>query len=324
MLQVNARILATGFSGLQRYLGEVLREWEACGHAVSVARAPRLLAKGVAGHLWEQGRSWGGDRLWSPANTGPMRHRDQVLTVHDLAPLDHPEWFSRSVVAYWRWVFPRVVRSCRVVICISSFTRERLLAQVPGLRAEVVVIPNGVRLPAPMPGTGGGRYLLAVGALDPRKNLDALLAAWQRALPTLPSDLELRVVGPRRLYARGAPAEVVGTRVRHLGFLSDADLATAYAGCQGLVSVPLYEGFGLPPLEALAHGRRCLVSDIPVHREIYGEVCDLVPPRDHAALAAGLARLARADPGDPGIRRAFAAERTWRIAAERIWAVTAR
>ena len=71
------------------------------------------------------------------------------------------------------------------------------------------------------------------------------------------------------------------------------------------------------------NGRRCLISDIPVHREIYGDVCDLVRPRDHAALAEGLARLARPDPGDPGVRRGFAAGRTWRVTAERIWAITA-
>src|SRR5207248_1127994 len=188
---------------------------------------------------------------------------------------------------------PRVARAARLVIAVSEFTRRELI-ELLGLPAERIrVIPNGVGAPfAPEGPAAEGEYVLAVGTLEPRKNLGAAQQAAQRL------GVELRVVG-----AKGwGGVQVNGW----LGRVSDERLAELYRGARCLLYPSLYEGFGIPVLEAMACGTPVVTSAGGATEEVAGGAAVLVDPRDVASIAAGIEEaIARRDElRVTGLRRA--------------------
>ncbi len=245
------------------------------------------------------------DVLHCPTFRGPVRSRvPVVVTVHDLAVLRHPGTFNQWTRRYSRLAVPRVARAARRVIAVSEFTRGEIveLLGVPADRLRV--IPNAVGEPFGREGPAAtGDYVLAVGTLEPRKNL----AAAQQAAGRL--GVELKVVG-----AQGwGGVEVDGW----LGRISDEELAALYRGARCLVYPSLYEGFGIPVLEAMACGTPVVTSTGGATEEVAGGAAVLVDPHDPTAIAAGIEEaVARRDElRARGLERA--ARFTWgRVAAE--------
>ena len=209
----------------------------------------------------------------------------------------------------------RVARSLAAVIAVSEFTRDELV-ELLGVREERVhVVPNGVGPPfTPAGAAASGEYVLAVATLEPRKNLDRLVQAFERA------DLggcELRVVG-----ASGwGDVTVGGPNIRWLGEVPDEELAALYRGALCVAYVSLYEGFGLPVLEAMACGAPVVASTAPALRELGGDAVVAVDPLDPDAIADGLeeAIARRDDLRLRGLERAGGF--TWQRTAEQTAAV---
>jgi len=253
-----------------------------------------------------------------------------VLTVHDLIADVLPE----SVPLRARAAFRRIYRSAAVadrVIAVSETTRRDLLERYPLPAERVVVIGNGVSAPFAAHGRPAGRprdpFLLYVGGLDPSKNVPFLLevlAEVRRQVPTMRLALAGET-GPRqeaiRERARGAGlAEAVDL----LGFVEDARLAAAYGDAAAFLFPSLYEGFGLPPLEAMA--ARCPVVASPggALPEVLGDAAWIAPLGDAAAWARAVVTLHR----DVGRRRALveagaarAASFTWEAVGRKTWDV---
>ena len=334
MMLLNARILQAPMTGVGRYLDEVLAAWP--GERPCRIEPPESAAQGIKGHAWEQlvlPAHVGRNLLWSPVHSGPLLVANQVVTVHDVVALDHPEWLNPGFARWYRFMLPRLVRRARHVIAISEFTRDRLIRRT-GLAADSVsVIHNGVSArfrPATAQarqrmrtalGLEHVRYLLSVGTLEPRKNLAGLLRAWVRALPDLPVDLELVIAGaPGRssVFAEASLGDLP-SRVRLVGRIDDAMLPALYAEAEWFVYLSLYEGFGLPPLEAMACGTPVIVSDIPVFREVAGDAAVTVAPRDMAAVVDAMVHAV----ADPTQHRTLA-ERGLAQASKFDWRETAR
>jgi glycosyltransferase involved in cell wall biosynthesis len=243
----------------------------------------------------------------------PLRSRlPVVVTVHDLALLRQPELFTPWVRLYGATLLRRVVRAAARLIAVSEFT-AREVTELCGVPAERVrVVPNGAGEPfAPEGPAAGGDYVLAVATLEPRKNLPRLAEATRRL------GLELRVVG-----ARGwGGVEVGGDGVRWLGEPDDDEVARLYRGALCVAYPSLYEGFGLPVLEALRCGAPVVTSAGTAMEEVADGAAELVDPRDVAAIAAGIERaIARRDElAARGPERAAAF--TWAAAAEETVAV---
>ena len=220
------------------------------------------------------------DVLHCPTYRGPVRSPvPLVVTVHDLAVFRHPEAFNRWSRTYSRVVVPRVLGAARRVIAVSEFTRGELREVLGIPDAKIRVVPNAVGPEFDPHGSAdGGEYVLAVGTLEPRKNL-ARLAEAARA-----TGVELRVVG-----ARGwGGVEVSGNGVRWLGDVPDARLAELYRGAACVAYPSLYEGFGMPVLEAMACGVPVVTSAGGATEEVAGGAAVLVDPLDPASIAAGL------------------------------------
>jgi len=232
---------------------------------------PRLRAKEI-------------DVLHCPTFRGPFRSKTPlVVTVHDLAVLRHPEWFNRWSRTYSRFAVPRVVRAASRVIAVSEFTKRELV-EVLGVPPEKVrVVPNGVE---PVFKPGGkrekGDYALAVGTLEPRKNLERIAAAVEG---------ELRIAGLPGWGDIRLPPNVV-----LLGELPDEELAALYRGARCLVYASLYEGFGIPVAEALACGCPIVTSAGSAMAEFAGDDATYVDPTDVDSIREGIARVSRPTP----------------------------
>src|SRR5207244_3909396 len=192
------------------------------------------------------------DVLHCPTYRGPFGDRlPVVVTVHDLAVFRHPEAFNRWSRWYGPRVVPRVVRAARVVIAVSRFTKRELIDVLGVPEDKIRVIPHAVEDAFTPDGPAAeGDYVLTVGTLEPRKNLPRVLEAARRA------GVELRVVG-----ARGwGGVELGGNGVRWLGEVPDDELAELYRGARCFAYPSLYEGFGIPVLEAMACGTPVVTS----------------------------------------------------------------
>ncbi len=223
----------------------------------------------------------GVDVLHCPTFRGPLRSPSVplVVTVHDLAVLRHPETFNQWSRRYSRLCVPRVVQAARLVIAVSEFTRRELVALLGAPEEKIRVVPNGVPAAFRPDGPAAeGDYVLAVGTLEPRKNLARTVEAARRL------GLELRVVGA---VGWGGVA-VGGEGVHWLGEVPDDRLAALYRGARCLVYPSLYEGFGLPVVEAMACGTPVVTSATGATAEIAGGAAVLVDPLDVEAIAAGV------------------------------------
>ncbi|HZQ16235.1 MAG TPA: glycosyltransferase family 1 protein, partial [Gaiellaceae bacterium] len=234
--------------------------------------ATSRLRTAAADALWYPRLRAEADVLHCPTFRGPFRAAQPlVVTVHDLAVLRHPEWFNRWTRTYSRVAVPRVVAAAHRVIAVSEFTRRELveLLRVPG--EKIRVVPNAVEDVFTADGPRAeGDYVLAVGTLEPRKNLHRIAAA---------VDGELRVVGARGWGGVEPPANVTW-----LGEVSDEELARLYRGARCLVYASLYEGFGLPVAEALACGCAIVTSADSAMAELAGADAVYVDPTDVGAI----------------------------------------
>jgi alpha-1,3-rhamnosyl/mannosyltransferase len=300
-------------AGTARYLRGLL-EWN--DYVQLSFGGPGRLSAAVRDALWYPltlpRRARGLDVLHCPTFRAPVRSDvPVVVTVHDLAVLRHPGTFNQWTRRYSRLAVPRVARAARRLIAVSEFTRREIVELLGVPEDSIRVIPNAVGAPFEPGGAAAqGDYVLAVATLEPRKNLAAAQDAARRA------GVELRVVG-----ARGwGGVDVDGW----LGFVSDDELAALYRGARCLVYPSLYEGFGLPVLEAMACGTPVVTSAGGATEEVAGGAAVLVDPRDPASIAAGIEQaLARHDElAAGGLERArgFSWERvaaeTWQVYEE--------
>jgi len=404
-ITVNTRVLSHPVTGVERYTLELLQRF---GDSV-VRIAPQAALGGIRGHAWEQlvlPMRVGNDLLFSPCNTGPLAVANQVLTIHDVAALDHPEWLNAKFALWYRWLTPRLARRVKHIIAVSEFTRSRIIAHTGVAPEKITVIANGVDLrfrpmepeaiqealvPLALPSR---RYVLSLGSIEPRKNLPRLLEAWGKILPTLPEDVWLVVAGARntrvfrsmttdhgsKVYP-GAPGSNGGNggdspqrhkdtkddiekqesriqnpeakcqipnanssrsvplpkpsgsclldsgfcepgaqlRVHFTGRVADELLPALYAGAMAFAYLSVYEGFGLPPLEAMAAGTPVITGNLTSIPEVVGEAGMMVDPLDVDAIARGLKELVenqelRSRLGEAGVERAK--QFTWDKAAE--------
>lgn len=303
---INGRFLTQPMTGVQRYAMNVTRAMSAVLAArgesaplltVPDAEDPRLAGTPLrtvgpaGGHAWEQfvlPRAWPG-RLLNLCNTAPALKADQVVCIHDANVFNAPESYSASFRTFYRTLQPLLARRAARIATVSSFSAGQIANHLSVRASDIVVLPNGhehvhawdprqaVRAPAALDRDADGLerpFVLALGSRARHKNLDLLL----KLAPAL-GELGLDLVvagGQATIYA----AEDLrrGENVRHLGFVTDHDLAYLMERALCLAFPSLTEGFGLPALEAMARGCPVVSTDRASLPEICGSAALLAPP----------------------------------------------
>lgn len=263
------------------------------------------------------------DVLHSPVNVMPFFSPcASVVTVHDLSFLLHPGMHASQRNFYLKSGTAFSVCRCNAVITFSQSVRGEVVKQY-GVEAKKIaaipLAPTAASRAAPVPTRGP--YFLCVGTLEPRKNLQLALEAFARIRERIPH--ELIVVG-----AKGWRFENLFESVRRLGidgrtvftgYVDDTSLASLYAYAEALIYPSLYEGFGLPPIEAMAHGCPVIVSSTPSLVELTGDAAVQVDPHDVGGMVAALLRVA-----EDHVWREDLARRSLQRAARFSWERTAR
>lgn len=303
-IALNARFYSHTPTGMQRYGIEMA---ERMSDMLDVLRPDGSL-RGAKGHLWEQmylPAKTGGRLLWSPNNTGPLAVGRQVCTIHDIIPIEHPEWFNRNFSSWYQWLLPKLVHRVLHIITVSQFTKDRLCERFKIPSHKISVIWNGVdesfrpsseeeiqamRIDAGIP---QGRYILSLGSLEPRKNLRRLLAAWELLFAELPEDVHLVIAGSKgdSLVFADNSLGPIPPRVHFAGYVAQTQLPALYSGALALVYPSLYEGFGLPPLEAMACGCPVVTSNNTSLLEVVNDAALLVDPFNIESIAEGIFRM---------------------------------
>lgn len=313
-IYINGRFLTQVPSGMHRFALCLLLAWdrlrakqaEATRPTVTVitpqeVKDPPHLAtmafqtvSGLQGHPWEQTQLLWASRngvLVSLTSAGPVLHRNHVVVMHDAGIFAVPENFSGKYRALHRFLRPLLAKSARQLATVSDFSRQELARYCHVAPERFAVIPNSAEHvlgaaadPSILARSGltKNRYFLVVGNQSPNKNLQAAAHALQ--LATLPG-YDLAVVGLSSAKIFGSAAEPVGSNVKLLGRVDDSELRALYENATALIFPSIYEGFGIPPLEAMTLGCLVISSNSSAMPEILGADALLVDPTDHRAIA---------------------------------------
>lgn len=317
-ISVNGRFLGRPISGVERYGREILLAWDAMlGADESHPPVRILLPKGVepdlplrhmtfasigrlSGHAWEQielAAAARHDVLISLANAGPLFHRRHIAVIHDAAVFRFPQNYGWRYSLFHRLMNSLLARNARLMT-VSNFSQGELARFLHVDHDAITLCPNGSehlgriipddsiiqRLPlADQP------FVLAVGSISKNKNLPALLKAWEIARIT---GMKLVIAGPvaQRIFGT-QPSLPTLPGVIMAGRVTDAELTALYRRAAAFIFPSRYEGFGIPPLEAMYNGCPVFASDIPSVREICGDAATYFPHDQPEILAQILSHI---------------------------------
>ena len=318
---VNARFLCQPLSGVQRFASEILTALDrnlcvdpelaaAIGPVVALhpegilrqpiwRQIPTVQVGRTRGHIWEQGTLYQESKngfLISLGNSGPLRHPAQIVALHDANIWEIPDAFSLGYKLLHRTMRPILAKRAKKLLTVSNFSAGALAKHVKISRDQFSVIPNGanhilgvVADPRILQTHGLHQqdFLLSVGNLTPNKNIEKLIQAHSLAGPLV---LPLVIVGG---VASGVETQrlTATSRVKFLGRVSDGALRALYEQSAGFVFPSLYEGFGIPPLEAMQLGAPVLATNRTAVPEILQDGAMYFDPTNVEKMALALQKF---------------------------------
>jgi glycosyltransferase involved in cell wall biosynthesis len=314
-IYINGRYLGRPVTGVERF-GTNILEWIDRGIADDDdVRWEVLAPRGVEppadlkrvrfrtvgrlkGHLWEQSELLLASRdgvLISLCNSGPILHPRHLVVIHDALVYRYPEFFSPSYRALHRTLGKALAGRARIAT-VSNFSRTELAEILDISAASIDVVPNAGPDRALAPdssiferlGLGQRRFLLFVGSPAPNKNLSRAIEAF---LKLELRDVDFVLVGAAARSFAGTGSAPLPDSIVRPGRLSDGEIDALYSRAEALVFPSLYEGFGIPPLEAMNAGCAVIASDIPPLREVCGDAAVYADPRDVSAIAGAMSAV---------------------------------
>ena len=301
MIYVNGRFLTRPMTGVERYAYMVCKALAERGERFTIVCPKGTVAlpcydvtamtvvyygRGRS-HVWEQcvlpfffvGKK--DYLLFNFTGLGPVAIGSKVMTIHDLSFLENPKWFSLPYYLLYKLLTPIAARTSRHIITVSQFSKREILRFYPFIREEKISVVYCAadrqrfrRLDHVAPPTEP--FALAVSSLDPRKNFARLVEAFEGM-----DGYRLYIVGSKgRVFTGSSGSSSTSSNITFLGRVSDDELLRLYNQATCFVFPSVYEGFGLPPLEAMQCGCPVLAADIPVVHEVCGDAAEYFDPYD--------------------------------------------
>ena len=348
---VNGRFLTQSMTGVQRYSFELLRALDRLLRDGDIPPVPVtvLVPSGAtrlpayeylqvqhAGHLqgqlWEQielPRACCNRLLFTPCGGAPVTHRDHVITIHDAGPFRTPQAYTVPYRMYYKTLQRRLVSIATRILTVSEFSRRHLMEalNVPDAKitrtyesGEHVLNFRSDSSVLARHGLTQGKYVLAVSSANPNKNLARLIEAGA-VLRQLSIPVAIAGGTDGRIFGR---CECASGSVKKLGVVSDAELRALYEGAGCFVFPSLYEGFGLPPMEALSLGCPVVVSRSSALPEVFGEAALYCDPYSPADIAAQIQRAMCQSKEERKRGQTYAKQFTWERCARETWDVLLR
>jgi len=314
MLVVNCRFLSQKITGTQKFAIEICREIKKQNHMVTFVSNPNIMHQEIAhelgvkiigskshkwfksfklpsGLLWEQlilpfylKKHYSDAQLLNLVNLAPIMYKNNYVVLHDVAYKVFPHFFKKIFLLLYNTLVPIILRKARCVFTVSHFSASEIIKYYPYTKGKIEVVYNAIddidieTLPQ-----NGKKYILAVGSLEPRKNLIALVKAFQQRDD---KNIKLIIVGEKnsKVFNADNTYDFKDDNIVFTGYINEDDKNALYAGASVFVYPSLYEGFGIPPLEAQAIGIPVILSDIKVFKEIYMDSVLYVNPDDSKQL----------------------------------------
>jgi glycosyltransferase involved in cell wall biosynthesis len=308
-LIINARFLTQQTTGVQRFATEISRILKKQYNEIVFVAPHNIIQHEVAaelnvtivgsntGALWEQLdlplylKRNGTPLLVNFANTAPLLYTKQIVTIHDVAFKVNPRWFSKGFALFYNFLIPNIIKRSSAIITVSNFSKSEIIKYYKVPDNKVFVVYNGV---IDFNGTNAknshGKYLLCVGSIDERKNLSTLISAFNSLNQT---DLKLLITGDKNsvfnVSIDGKSTD--NNNIVFTGRVSDEDLSSLYRNATMFIYPSLYEGFGIPPIEAMYFNCPTIVSDIPSLKETCGDASLYFQSIDYKDLKKKIALL---------------------------------
>lgn len=308
MIIINARFLTQPVTGVQRFAIEISKllklklkdevHFITCPGIIHNDLAKELEAEVIGvnkSHVWEQIDlyfyllKYGKPLLISFGYTGPLFYKNQIVSIHDVAFKYFPESFSKKFTLVYNFIVPKVAKNSLHIITVSEAAKKELSKELGLPDDKITVVYNGItsvfkfsresKIKKTQP------YILTVSSHHPRKNYKRLIEAFRRLKD---DSLELYVIG-NFIKNFSEQSEVKPSKnVKFLTDVSDSQLLVYYQNAELFVFPSLYEGFGIPVIEAMSQDLPCVISDIPVFREIGDESVVYVDPMNIDSIVQGI------------------------------------
>lgn len=290
MIVINARFLTQKITGVQRFAIEISKELKKTNLSIVFLAPKDIIHYQIAdelgvktlgnlkGHLWEQIELqafvyYKKAMLISFCNTAPLFLNNQIVTIHDLCFKKHPEWFSKIFVNVYNFMIPRLVKRAMHILTVSETSKVELIQELNVSQRKVSVIYNAVASVFREELSSNisvfeddEEYILTVSSHHPRKNFDRLIQGFQLIND---DNLKLYIIGDvNKNFTKMNLNNDIKDRVIFLKNISDRQLVHYYRNAKLFVYPSLYEGFGIPIIEAMSQDIPVCVSDIPVFHEV--------------------------------------------------------
>jgi len=305
MIYINGRFLSQSITGVQRFAKELTIELLNKSNNYKLLALPgtklvppfnrdNTISMGPSNsYLWEQVylpyflKKQNNPLLLNFTGLGPVFYENKIITIHDLSFWEHPEWFSKKYYWFYRIFTPISVRNSKKTITVSEYSKKRIIENLHKNEIDIEVVYNAVNY-TNITVPDKQKYILSVGSLDPRKNIERLINSFKKWDQ---SEFKLLIIGGRQnSFANlDLPAD---NRIRFLGYLSDDKLQQYYLNAEIFIFPSLYEGFGIPPLEAMACGTPVIASNTTSIPEACGDAAYYIDPYSEESMVAALDLLA--------------------------------
>jgi glycosyltransferase involved in cell wall biosynthesis len=301
---INGRFLTQKLAGVHRYAFEMCCTLHKLGYKFIVLAPQEILSEyeypfevkiigKLSSHFWEQielpiylYKHYRNHILISFTGLGSVLYNKNICTIHDLSFLENPAWFSKSYYYLYKYLTPLVARRALKIITVSEFSKSEIVNRMAIPAEKIEVIYNAVSeklIKSDKQVSTGNKYLLSVSSIDPRKNQIKLIEAF-KILNN--KDYKLYFIGEKnKVFGKQNKLDNNDPNIVFTGYLNDSELSHFYRNATIFIYPSLYEGFGIPNLEAMANSCPVITSSIPPHLEVCQDAVLYINPNDPIDIA---------------------------------------